>query len=149
VKSGDLVVLTTAPKTPACQRLTAPTQLLNRNGASIWWDVSDDPGHKLFARQKPNFRVGGEPARFGMTRPTSFIDWRVTGCTYVGGDLALHALIRSGADAGRYYRVRACLRGPDFAAGRRALRRILASVRFAKSYGKSRVIVQPPAGSRS
>jgi len=75
--------------------------------------------------------VGGEPARSAAITPGSGT-WQATGCGKVEGNLAMVTQIRPTNRQDNYYLVRACLRGPQLAANRQAVRQMLASIRFTK-----------------
>jgi hypothetical protein len=128
--SFDVVVLTTGKKAPVCHVQSPPTQALDRNGASVWWVEWGDPGPSWFSQHRATERLGGQPAHSWTIRPTNSSAWQHGGCAYVGGDVALSTLIQAPGTTDNYYTMWACLRGPEFAGNRRAVRQMLASVRF-------------------
>lgn len=98
-------------------------------------ELGGEPGLvEWFSTAKGNraARVGGEPARIAMIRPSNAAKWGDTGCGVDGGKLALVAEIRPRGVADNYFLMTACLRGPHLAGNLHAVRRMLASVRFAK-----------------
>jgi hypothetical protein len=135
MEAAPLVVLTTAPSAPTCNRNTAfpPAQRLRRDGVSVWWEQSSlplVPEWMSTVKGSPTGRVGGKPARTATIEPRSS-NWSATGCGRARGDLAMFTQIRRDA-YDDYVLATACLRGPHFANNRRAVRKMLASVRFTK-----------------
>ena len=81
---------------------------------------------------RPVTRVGGQPARTSIVmRGTR--DWKTSGCSGIGGSLAMDTQILSPYASDNYYAMTACLDGPHLAANEQAVRTMLASVRFHRS----------------
>ncbi len=129
-----LVGLTTAPTAPVCGRKKKPSiprKKLAHDGLSVVWVQGGRPGLRWFwpLEHSPTTSVGGQPARTVIVTPEA-PHWKAAGCSLTGGNRAMVTQVRSPYAVDNYYEMAACLRGPHFAANERALRTMVASVRF-------------------
>lgn len=128
-----LVVLTTTHVAPACDQKTPwlPPERLGRGRLFVGWEVGGVPGltWDSTVRDRPTTRVGREPARTALLTPDT-ATWTDTGCAGTRANVAIVTEIRPTFAADGYYEMTACLRGPDVAADERAVKTMLASVRF-------------------
>jgi hypothetical protein len=130
-----LLLLTTAQNPPPCQpniefgsgTPLPPPQRIERNGVTAWWFASDHVVTPL----RPNATLDGQPARIAVRRQST----RRTQKSYVNCRVGttqefLTALIHGPSSNVKQIEVGAIICGPDFAAGRADVRRMLASFRF-------------------
>jgi hypothetical protein len=141
-------VLTTAPMVPICRYRAGQPALgqtkhrLNPSGILFHWE--EVPGGTSPAwwwypvvKNSPTVRIGGARARSAIVRPSKSAGWPSApnyspglGCRRIGANLALVTQIRRPHGGNTSYFMVACLRGPHFTANRRAVRRLLSSIRF-------------------
>lgn len=131
VTETPLVMLTKASTPPTCDNKTTwgIEPRLRRDGMAVWWEEGGAPGvtWDAWVRHRPTTHIGGQPARSAVFEPNSR-SWRTTGCDR--RDVAMITEVLSPHAADNSYLVRACVRGPRFAADERAVRKMLASVHF-------------------
>jgi hypothetical protein len=131
-----LVVLTAGRVSTACdgKRPWFPPGTLHRRNLSVFWAEGGMPGLKWFStvKRSPTTRVGGQPARTAILTPRAR-HWHESGCSLTRATVAIVTEIRLAYPVDNYYEMTACLRRPHLTANERAVRTMLASVRFRHS----------------
>lgn len=129
----NVTFLTTVKPAPRCTSFGWPRQQLGRNGAFVdWWTFAEPGWSRIDKFPGHAARIGGEPARIEVASARASRSPSGS-CAQVGGTRTIAVVIRRPRLPGpQWMMATACLRGPNVAAGESAVRRILASVSFAR-----------------